>query len=441
MRGPERLDVGRGAERREPGNVVGVHDLQVRQVVAAAGARSARGGPRTAGGSDRIQGVAHRAVAERVEVHLESLAVERGDVAGELLGIDEVQARLAGGAAVAVQVRLQHRRRVILGDAVQHHLHARGTEPSARRRLPRRPGLALVQQLRQLLQAAVAVPPQRADDGGVQRPRLGGTQVGDHGVCVAVAAADDRVLPAGDAEGEQVILRGQQRPVPVFGGGYGHEPRHQAGGALLQHAHRLAALVLLDPAVGRVRSAGVDARQAQCCAVYPGPMAVSVRQEGGAVPGHRVQRLPGRDAAGERGHRPAAARYPRLVGVLARIGRDDLQVAVRCVGAAQVAAPHLVPGEHRVSMRVDEAGQQRAAVQVDRLGRVWPAGGLQRLRRAHSGDGAPAGPDAGARGKEAAAVEDRPVAEEEFVCIAEPHAPSRRRALPDNSTNSQRCCQ
>ena len=51
-----------------------VHDLHVSQVMTAA----RRAVPR-AGGRHRVQGLPDRAVADRVEVDLEALAVQRGD--------------------------------------------------------------------------------------------------------------------------------------------------------------------------------------------------------------------------------------------------------------------------------------------------------------------------------------------------------------------------
>ena len=69
---------------REPRDVVGVHDLQVGEVVAAVG--------RAVGGARRLDGVerlADGAVAERVEVHLEAGGVELGDVVAQRDRVDE----------------------------------------------------------------------------------------------------------------------------------------------------------------------------------------------------------------------------------------------------------------------------------------------------------------------------------------------------------------
>src|SRR4051794_26489948 len=80
------------------------------------------------GGLYRVQRVAHGAVTECVEVDLETLRRQRCHKSRKLLRVDEVQAAVRGAAPVLVEIWLQHRGRVVLGDAVQHHLHARRPE-------------------------------------------------------------------------------------------------------------------------------------------------------------------------------------------------------------------------------------------------------------------------------------------------------------------------
>ena len=54
-----------------------------------------------AGGGQRVQGAADGAVAQRVEMDLEALTFQRGDEAGQLARIDEVEPALAGGTAIS----------------------------------------------------------------------------------------------------------------------------------------------------------------------------------------------------------------------------------------------------------------------------------------------------------------------------------------------------
>ena len=115
----------------ESGHVLGVHDLDVRDVVPVAVA--AVRGDRVL---DRVEALAHGAVADRVEVQLEAEPVELGGRGVQHRGVDERDPGVVGEVTVPVAVRLEHRRREVLGDAVLHDLDARrrgtGRRDSAR---------------------------------------------------------------------------------------------------------------------------------------------------------------------------------------------------------------------------------------------------------------------------------------------------------------------
>jgi hypothetical protein len=278
MSRPQRLHIGRRGERREAGDVAGVHHLQMGQVVPQIVVAAA-----PPGRSHGVQRVADGAVSQRVEVNLEPLLVERGDVSGELVRIDEVEAGLVAHTALAVQVGLEHGGGVILGHPVQHDLHAGGAEAAGP------PILAGFHELLDLVHAAVPVPPERAHHVGQQRARPRCPQVSADRVLATVVAADDRVLPAGDPERQQVFLGCQQGLVPVLLGHLGEQVAHKKRGALLQHAVRLPGAVALDPAVRRVRGRLADPSQVEGLAVDPDPMTVSVRQEHRAVRDYGIE--------------------------------------------------------------------------------------------------------------------------------------------------------
>src|SRR3954447_8992538 len=142
----------------------------------------------------RVQRVAYGAVTECVEMDLETLRRQRGHEAWKLLRVDEVQAAVRGAASVPVEIWLQHRGGMVLGDAVEHHLHARRPEAvTAHEAAP-------VEQLGQLVEPALAVPPQRTDDGRDERSVACGARVRRQRVGAVLVVTDDGVLPSGDAE-------------------------------------------------------------------------------------------------------------------------------------------------------------------------------------------------------------------------------------------------
>ena len=84
VRRPERLHVGDDAELREARDVVGMDDLDVRDVMPMIG--RAIGRP---GSLDGVERQADRPVADGVEVRLEAAPVELDDGLAKQIGIDE----------------------------------------------------------------------------------------------------------------------------------------------------------------------------------------------------------------------------------------------------------------------------------------------------------------------------------------------------------------
>ena len=184
VRRPQRLDVRDGAERGEARDVVRVHDLEVREVVPPVG-RAVRG----TSCLDGVQRLAHRAVAERVEVHLEARGVEPGHVLAQRERVDEAEPGVVGPAAAAVEVGLEHGRGEVLGDAVLHDLDAGRGEPADLPCARRSTSSATCSA------PALTVPPQRADHPRPERPVAGGLHVGREDVGQPEDRPDRGVLP------------------------------------------------------------------------------------------------------------------------------------------------------------------------------------------------------------------------------------------------------
>ena len=100
----------------------------------------------------RVERLAHRPVADRVEVRLEPERIELRDPGREALGVDLAEAAVVGRAAVAVAVRLEHGAGEVLEDPVHHQLHARGLVAADRGRP------APLDELLDLLGAAMRAP-------------------------------------------------------------------------------------------------------------------------------------------------------------------------------------------------------------------------------------------------------------------------------------------
>ena len=233
----------------------------------------------------------------------------------------------------------------------------------------RPPGLApaTLDQVGDLGEAELAVPPERADHVGHQVAVRDRVDVRRAGVGHAGVRAHDRVLPGGHAEREEVALALDQ-PRGVVGrrerpGGAGDQrpSRPRAG------CPRAAVREPLDPAVRRVRGLGGDAGQLERPRVDPGPVVVAVGQE------HRTVRHDGVEVGRRRACRPGTPASPSHRRVIhgpswaggVRRGRREVVLAGASLG--QVAAQRSEPALDRVAVGVGEAGRHQAAGQVDDL--------------------------------------------------------------------------
>ena len=153
-----------------------------------------------------------------------------------------------------------------------------------------------------------------------------------------------------------VVVRGRQ---------HAGQQRHRA---LVEHPGRRPGLVALDVAVGRVVGARGDAGELQRPATDPHAVVVAVGERDRTTGHDLVELGGGRQAAGERRHRPAAALDPVEVGVGAGVVGDVAEVGAALERqAAQVAPEPLEPALHRVDVRVGEAREEQPAIEVHDL--------------------------------------------------------------------------
>ena len=380
-------------------------------------------------GRQRRQGVQrgrHREVADGVEVQLESFRAQPPHRLEQLLALDEQASRMIRGMTGAIQVRRGHRGGERLAHAVEHQLDRGRPEP------PVGSLLAPGQQVVDLAEAAVPVPPQGRGHVAVQHPVVGRHQVRAERVRQSqlTRRAHARVLEARDAQRVQVRLA-RDEPGEEFGlGGRGRVRRDQAHRPVVQRPGRPAGLVPLDPPVDRVRGAGVDARDRHRRGVHPGAVVVPVRQEGGPPAGHGVQVGRCRQPAGKGRHGPPAAGHPGARRQRGAVFRHDLQALLPGPQPDQVAAQALQTAADRVHVRVAERGQRQPPAQIDHPG---PAPGqLPYLVVAAHGGHDPV-PDRQRR-NEPGRVRRRPdlAARQHKVGLAPAHRPSLAHPPPEN---------
>ena len=194
----------------------------------------------------------------------------------------------------------------VLEDPVLHQLHARRAVA-----VRCRPSAAL-DQLVDLLRAALAVPPQRPDDPRGQLAPSGQRRVGD----LLLVGGDDRVLPVGDAERVELGLGETQRGDEVrrrwSAGGVARRGRRRPPGARRTGCRRRRARS------ARRRGRGVSAVMPASSSARPLTQAVWPSAASRGRPAGRARPGRGRRGAGRRPGSPASTSRRR--GSTARPG-------------------------------------------------------------------------------------------------------------------------
>ncbi len=295
---PQRLGVDAQPQRSEARHVVGMDDLQVRQVVASAGGPVCR-----ARGLDGVQTQARGGITDHVQVQVESRGIQGRRDGKQDLAFEVLQARVFGGVRGAIagaQVGFEHGGALVFGYAVDHDLGAGGAEPCCG--IGEAAGQEVLDKCRDVLQGCIARNPQCSGCLPGQQSLGNQAAVGGGDIRVSCVGAKDCFLPAGDAEGMQVGLSGKQAGAQGGCLGARDELGDQIHGALMQGAGGVAEGVAFKAPVGRVRCLGGDARELQGRAVDPGAVVVAVQQVCRAVRNHCVELFGCGVAAGEIAH-------------------------------------------------------------------------------------------------------------------------------------------
>ena len=349
-----------------------VGELDVRQLVPRVAAAVGGGGL-----LQHVQRLAHRAVADGVDVDAEPGGVAAGDVAGQVLQPVLIDAVLAGGRAGRVQVGIEHGGGAVLDHAVVEELDVAAVEPpdgAAEPALDQLVELRVVAEGRLPGQVAANAQGQLA---GPCQPLVG----------LLVVRLDGRVLAGGDPQPVVVLLR---RPQP---GGALIGVRLRAPGRAPGPSPTPAAC---PPArrAGRARSARRTGRACRGRSrPAPAPGCWPRRRGSRCWAGPRAGRRRPRPAAGGWGCRPGSrSSTSRRPGSSRGRGwlRRTRAMRRRCSSAPRLSnrsqSVLLVPAHRQVAVRILEAGQHHAALHVD--GPRPRPGQLRDLRCAAHGDDA-----------------------------------------------------
>jgi hypothetical protein len=288
-------------------------------------------------------------------MRLEPQRVELRHPAPQAFRVDLAEPSVVGHAAATVAVRLDHRAREVLEDAVHHQLDA-GRLVSADRG-----AVASCDELLDLLGASVALPPHRPDHAtrqltpGCERDVRALFRLG----------TDDRVLPGRDPQRMKVGLPEPQRFFEVGRRVVRDVPFDEVHGAFLEGAARRSVGPSLDPTVTGIGGRGGHAGELEGPAVHPGAVAIAARQEHRSIGQDAVEILTHRRPALERRHVPAAPPDPGFVRIRSRVRGDDLEVLRGHDGFVEIASEQGQATVDRVDMGILEARRHRSAAELD----------------------------------------------------------------------------
>ncbi len=405
-RGPVAEDRGVGVHRlhgrghAQPRHPLGRAGSRVFEVLDAVPARA--GAVRLRRVLEGVQGDVAREVADRVQRHLQSRGVRCGDD-GRHVGErpDRLGVRPVG-------IRMPHRGRARIDDAVDHELDAHDPQPGRSHRLGELDGARDLREVRRVVAGVLDEPVRRDPEREPPAAPLGGSL--ERGESEFVERHVDRPGHAGRrVRGEGALDR--RVAVGVVGLRRQERPGVDLGRGLVQHAVGLAVGVAPDAAAEGVGSVARDPDLGEGGGVEPARVVVVGIEVHRHVGHRRVDHGSGRDAAGHRVEEPAAAEQPHGVRLVRTRRTQALLDLVQRARVGEPDAAERLAHHHEVGVRVGEAGEQQAAAELD-------GGGIRSRRRRRSSriagehdrlavDDERLGPGLRARGEDAPSGVDR----------------------------------
>ena len=227
----------------------------------------------------------------------------------------------------------------------------------------------------------MAIPPEGADDPSREITASRGIEVRGVVAPERVLVADDRVLPAGDAQGVQVGLALAKASCHVVGRGGRRQVTHQIDRTLVQCPRRIAGR---RPARSvHPTGSGVslrDVRGLEGTRVDPRAVTVAIGQERGRSGTIASSRSFEGVPPGKTSMAQPPPRIHRRSGCVGRVGLDREEVVLLGRQFMQVALEHVEPASDRMHVGILEPRHEHAPREVDDLA-PWSRSAPGRRRR------------------------------------------------------------
>ncbi len=187
----------------------------------------------------------------------------------------------------------------------------------------------------------------------VQRPRL---------------RVDAGIMDAGKADGRHDFQGLLQRCFRLRIGRRRNLVADENRCAVDEHAGRIAIRIAFDASALRILGRRRHAARLQRGTVRPAGMPVDALQPDGPVRHDRIQLRRGRESAEFPAHLvPAAAQYPRQIGIGLGVLRDLGERLIEAFRLRKIELQGLEAETHHVPVRIDETGEQGLAARVDHV--------------------------------------------------------------------------
>ncbi len=340
------MDIGHHAQFAEARNIDGINALHMGQLVEA--------GPRAIGGAGRFKGIeggAHRAIADDVNMDLEAGSVEGGE---EFLDLVMAEHEF-GVAAKRVGIGFDHHAGAVFQNAIEEEFRRVNLE-----------------------QVGAGIAAQIFDTAERIFGFLGGDNLGSGGDAHGqVAGAFQTAVNPGVAlvhhgidDAGYAVAVAQGLPVAhaigvILVGWYGHEALGPVGCGFMQHACGLAVGTQNEVAVFGIGRAAHEAHRLAAFGIQAGVVSIAGHDVAGPVRNGGIEHLAVEIMIGENAGVPADAIHPGAGMGLGEVGQDFLQFGDGGDVVKGSAFAVIIAAVLQMDVGVLKAGQDEVATGID----------------------------------------------------------------------------